>query len=100
MKMLVSAKSKILCAAFSVASLIASPGWAATRTVKLSVPDMNCAACPITVKKALSRVDGVRQISVSLEKREAVVAFDDAKTDIRHLTEATESAGYPSTLKK
>ena len=28
---------------------LTSPLWAATQTVTLSVPDMNCAACPITV---------------------------------------------------
>ena len=34
----------------------ASPLWAATQTVTLSVPGMNCATCPITVKKALTKV--------------------------------------------
>ena len=60
----------------------------------------NCPACPITVKKALSKVEGVGKIQVSLEKHEAVVAFDDTKTSIAKLTEATEMAGYPSSLKK
>lgn len=87
-------------AAFALTSLIAMPGWAATRTVTLSVPDMSCPACPITVKKALSRVKGVSRIEVSLAKHEAVVAFDDAKTNIQKLTEATEFAGYPSALKQ
>jgi len=36
--------------------------WAATQTVTLSVPGMTCAACPITVKKALSRVPGVSNV--------------------------------------
>ena len=31
------------------------------QTVTLSVPGMTCAACPITVKKALSKVEGVDQ---------------------------------------
>ena len=38
---------------------VAAPVWAATQTVTLSVPGMTCAACPITVKKALSKVEGV-----------------------------------------
>ena len=79
---------------------VATPIWAATQTVTLSIPGMHCAACPITVKKALSRVDGVSKIDVSLEKRVAVIAFDDAKTNTRKLTEATALAGYPSTLKE
>lgn len=91
---------KKLFAAFTFAMLAAAPAWAATQTVTLSVPEMNCPACPITVKKALSRVEGVGKINVSLEKREAVVAFDDTKTSISQLIEATGMAGYPSSLKK
>ncbi len=80
---------------------IATPSsWAATQTVTLAVPGMTCPACPITVKRALSRVDGVIKTEVSFEKREAVVIFDDAKTNVQALTKATENAGYPSTLVK
>ncbi len=78
---------------------VAVPVWAAMQTVTLSVPGMTCAACPITVKKALSRVEGVRQVDVIFQKREAVVTFDDAKTSARRLTQATEDAGYPSRVK-
>lgn len=91
---------KRLFAAFTFAMLAAAPAWAATQTVTLSVPDMNCPACPITVKKALSRVEGVGTINVSLEKREAVIVFDDKKTGISKLTEATGMAGYPSSVKQ
>jgi mercuric ion binding protein len=44
-------------------------------------------------------VDGVQKVEVSYEKKEAVVTFDDAKTKIGALTEATKRAGYPSTEK-
>ena len=71
--------------------------WAASQKVTLSVPDMTCSACPITVKPALSKVEGVSQVSVSYPDREAVVTFDDALTSIEALTEATSDAGYPST---
>lgn len=86
--------------AFIFAIFAATPVWAATHTVVLSVPDMSCPACPITVKKALSKVVGVGTINVNFDKREATVVFDDNKTNISKLTEATEMAGYPSTLKK
>ena len=79
---------------------VATPIWAATQTVTLSVPGMTCAACPITVKKALSKVEGVSKIDVSFEKREAVVTFDDAKANVQKLTKATEDAGYPSSVKR
>ena len=79
---------------------VAAPIWAATQTVTLSVPGMTCAACPITVKKALSKVEGVSKTDVTFEKREAVVTFDDAKTSVQKLTRATEDAGYPSSVKR
>ena len=60
---------------------------------------MTCSACPITVKKAISKVEGVSKVDVTFEKREAVVTFDDAKTSVPKLTKATEDAGYPSSLK-
>jgi mercuric ion binding protein len=84
----------------ALAATLAAPAWAATKTVRLSVPGMTCAACPITVKKALTKVEGVEKAEVSFERREAVVTFDDAKTNAQALTKATENAGYPSMVKK
>lgn len=86
-----------LAAIFAVWGLVS---WAASQTVVLSVPDMTCSACPITVKAALSKVAGVSKVEVSFEKLEAVVTFDDAKTNIEALTKATANAGYPSTVKR
>jgi mercuric ion binding protein len=80
-------------------AVLASPAFAAQQTVTLAVPGMSCAACPITVRKALTRVDGVTRAEVDYDKRQAVVSFDDATTDVEKLTRATADAGYPSTLK-
>lgn len=90
---------KKLFIALAFAAIVA-PVWAATQTVTLSVPGMTCAACPITVKQAISKVEGVNKTSVSYEKREAIVTFDDAKTSVQKLTQATTNAGYPSSVKK
>ncbi len=79
---------------------IAAPVWAANQPVTLAVPGMTCAACPITVKKAIAKVDGVNKVVVSYDKREAVVSFDDAKASVQKLTQATENAGYPSSVKR
>jgi periplasmic mercuric ion binding protein len=82
-----------------VLTVLAVPVWAATRTVTLSVPGMTCAACPITVKHALSKVTGVEKADVRFEQREAIVTFDDSKTNVQALTKATADAGYPSSVK-
>ena len=90
-------KSLIATALFLFVSL---PALAAPQTVTLSVPGMTCSACPITVKAALNRVEGVTSVDVRYEERDATVTFDDEKTTVEALTQATTNAGYPSTLKQ
>jgi mercuric ion binding protein len=89
---------------FSTGSLVgvlafSSLAAAAPKTVTLDVPGMTCSSCPITVKKALTKVDGVQQVNIVYEKREAVVTFDNGKTSVEKLTQATANSGYPSTVK-
>lgn len=67
------------------------------RSVTLHLPTMNCAMCPITVKKALMNVDGIINAKVTYDNRQAQVLFDDAKTSTSTLIKATTDAGYPST---
>jgi mercuric ion binding protein len=68
---------------------------AATETVALNVQGMTCSSCPITVKKALMKVDGVHQVQTSLAKKEAIVTFDDSKVAPGKLIAATTNAGFP-----
>lgn len=93
MKKLISYVIFALFAAGSTAAL------AETKTVTLGVSGMTCATCPIAVKKALTRVPGVSNAAVSFEKSEAVVTFDDAKTNVNALMKASGDAGYPCVLK-
>ena len=88
---------KKLLAALLLTGVVA-PVWAATRTVTLAIPSMHCALCPVTVKEALSKVPDIGKIAVSLAKKDAVVTFDDSKTTVAALTQATRNAGYPSTV--
>jgi len=78
--------------------LFAATSVAATKTVTLAVANMTCPVCPITVKKALNAVAGVNKTTVSLERKEATVTFDDSKTNVQTLIKATTNAGYPSKL--
>ena len=95
-------KTKFLVSAIglSLAVLSSSPVLAAMKTVTLSVENMTCAVCPITVKKSLEKVPGVTQTKVSFETKEAIVTYDDSKTTLKTLEHATSEAGYPSSVKK
>lgn len=80
-----------------VGALAVSPfAGAADRTVVLSVPTMDCATCPILIRTALERVEGVKRAQVSYERREAKVLYDDGKTHVAQLVETTRQVGYPS----
>lgn len=90
---------KKLLSALALAAVVA-PVWAATQTVTLSVPGMTCPTCPIIVKMAISRIEGVDKVDVTFEPREAVVTFDDTKTSVHELIKATGDAGFPSSVKQ
>ncbi|MBT9569424.1 MAG: mercury resistance system periplasmic binding protein MerP [Thiobacillus sp.] len=89
-------KQMILLAA--VLASVSSPLFAAQKTVTLGVPGMTCAACPITVKKAITRVEGVSKTEVDYDKRQAVVTYDDARASVDQIMKATANAGYPATI--
>jgi len=90
--------NKILWAVVAVI-LMASPAWAGSKTITLNVSNMTCATCPLTVKLALTKIEGVSKAVVDFDKKQAVVTFDDAKTSTAALIKATTDAGYPSTVK-
>lgn len=82
-----------------VASLIASgSAFAGEKTVKLAVENMYCASCPFIVKQVLNRVPGVDKVVVSYPEKSATVTYDDSKTNVEQLTDATFEQGYPSEL--
>ncbi len=69
------------------------------RTVTLQVQNMTCETCPIVVRKALQRVPGVSSATVDFRLKTATVTFDPDQVKPAALTQATTSAGFPSTLK-
>jgi periplasmic mercuric ion binding protein len=87
---------KRIVTATLAAFLFIAPVWAATQTSTLKVPRMTCPTCPITVKKALQKVEGVSKIDVNYPQKEVVVTFDDAKTSEAALIKATANVGFPS----
>ena len=68
--------------------------------VTLDVTKMDCAVCPITVRKALEKVPGVETAKVDFKTKRAVVAFDPKKTSPEALSQATADAGFPSSVKQ
>lgn len=66
------------------------------QSVALIIDKMTCALCPITVTKAIQKVEGVKYVSVDYESKRATVRYDDATTTLERITQASTNAGYPA----
>jgi len=82
--------------ALAILAAAAAPATAKIQTITLAVEKMTCASCPYIVKKSLLAVPGVSAVAVSYEAKTASVTFDDERTAVSALTDATTKAGYPS----
>ncbi|HMV16517.1 MAG TPA: heavy-metal-associated domain-containing protein [Zoogloea sp.] len=60
----------------------------------IQVGGMSCQGCVRNVTGALSAVAGVTAVEVSLERGEARVNFDPARTGVAALRAAVEEAGF------
>ncbi len=87
----------LFAAAFSLSPLTALAG--ASQTVTLAVQNMTCSVCPITVRKALEKVQGVASVKVDPDAKTATVTFDPDKASADNLIKATTEAGYPANVK-
>jgi mercuric ion binding protein len=74
------------------------PTKAAEQTGTFAVEKMTCAVCPVTVTKAMEKVNGVVAVSVDLGTKTATVTFDDELTTSDAVAEASTNAGYPAKL--
>ena len=84
--------------------LAAHYSWSAPKeesryvTQTFKVDNMTCAACPITVRKAMSRVDGVQSVHVDFEAKTVTAIFDPALTDTESIAEASSAVGFPARI--
>lgn len=64
------------------------------RRITLSIEGMTCGSCVISVRRVLTRLDGVRSAEVSYENQRAVVTYDASKVTIEQMIAAIETLGY------
>ncbi|HSM39867.1 MAG TPA: cation transporter [Afifellaceae bacterium] len=90
---------RILMYAALATVMLASPvTLAGEQTVKLSVPGMTCASCPVIVKMSISALEGVTAVDTVLDDRTATVTFDDAITSVEAIRQATAGIGYKTSV--
>jgi len=62
---------------------------------EILIEGMSCSHCSESVKKALSKLSGVKAVNVDLNKKIAVVDVDNVEDSI--LKEAVNEAGFEAT---
>lgn len=84
-----------------VSSSLVSAAYATEtqQTATFDVPGMTCALCPLTVRKAMEGVEGVRFATVDFDGRTATVVFDPSVTTIEAIAVASANAGYPAMVR-
>ena len=65
---------------------------------KYSVTGMTCSACSSHVEKSVSKVPGMKEVSVNLLTNSMQVAYDETLCDEQLIVEAVEKAGYGAAL--
>ncbi len=63
-------------------------------TISIPIEGMTCGGCVKSVTGVLQKIDGVKNVAVSLEKKQAEVEYEQAKTSPAALKQAIEDAGY------
>ena len=69
-------------------------------TVMFDVAKMTCATCPIAVRKAMERVDGVKDVKISYDDKTASVRFDPTVTTATDIGQASTDVGFPAVAKE
>ena len=77
-----------------VMALCVMTAAAFTKTVTIKVEGMKCEKCSSSVSKALKATEGVEDAQVSSDKGEAVIKYDDQKTNEAKLREVINGTGF------
>lgn len=79
----------------STAAFAATADQPADQKACFGVEGMTCAACPLTVKAAVNKLDGIKSVEVSVKDKNAVVTFDPTTgTTASIIEEKISSTGF------
>ena len=70
------------------------------QTVEFSISGMTCASCEEHVNHEVNKLSGIIKSTASYENGNAIVEFDNSKTNIAEIEKAINGTGYSVTDKK
>ena len=62
--------------------------------ITLSVPDISCNHCKMSIEGAVNELDGIESAIVDIEERSVAVSFDDSSATRAAIVAAIEEQGY------
>ncbi|WP_412972985.1 heavy metal translocating P-type ATPase [Glaciecola sp. MF2-115] len=66
------------------------------KEIQLTVEGITCAACGWLIEKQLAKVVGVKQVSVNVGARRALISWDDEQIKLSQLLQQLKKIGYAS----
>jgi copper chaperone len=63
-------------------------------TLTLSVPDISCGHCKMSIEGALNELTGVASAEVHIDPKTVDVEWDEASVDLDAIVTAIEDQGY------
>jgi copper chaperone len=63
-------------------------------TETISVPEIHCDHCKVSIEGALASIGGVERATVDIAARTVTVRYEDASVDHGEVVQAIEQQGY------
>ena len=64
------------------------------KEIKLKIEGMHCTGCSSRLEKVLNNTDGVESATVSFEKKQAIITYNESQTDIEHIKQIIQDTGF------
>ena len=64
------------------------------KEIKLKIEGMHCTGCSSRLEKVLNNTDGVESATVSFEKKQAIITYNESQTDIEQIKQNIQDTGF------
>lgn len=68
--------------------------------LQIDLPTMQCEKCKETIETEVRKMDGIREITVSVKDKFAHIDYEKSKIDVSQIENVITSAGYDANDKK
>lgn len=70
------------------------------KEVKYQITGMTCAACQANITRAVKKIEGVKEVNVSLLSNQMQVAYDETQTTDEFIMNTVKSIGYGASMQQ